>query len=387
VNATGVVLHTNLGRAPLADEAVEAMRAVSPAYSTLEFDLDRGQRGSRYEHCAALLAELTGAEDAVVVNNCAAALVLVLGTTAAGRGVVVSRGELVEIGGGFRIPDMIERAGTRLIEVGSTNRTRTVDYERVLRAGPAGTQPAAVLKVHRSNFRVSGFTEEAPLPELVDACRAAGVPLIHDVGSGLLVDPGELGLPPEPRAATSLAAGADLAVFSGDKLLGGPQAGIVVGRADLVAAARRNPLCRALRVDKATLAALEATLRLYLDPATVSRRVPVLRMLTEDPATLESRARALADALDGASGVHAVVAAPTAGRVGGGTYPDVTVPGWGVRIEVESADRVATALRSGTPAVVARIEDGAVVLDVRTVPPDADGALLDALRGALQAGS
>ncbi|NNK63124.1 MAG: L-seryl-tRNA(Sec) selenium transferase [Gemmatimonadetes bacterium] len=384
LNATGVVLHTNLGRAPLAPEAVHAMQAVSPGYSTLEFDLESGRRGSRYDHCAGLLAELTGAEDAVVVNNCAAALVLVLNATAAGRGVVVSRGELVEIGGGFRIPDMLERAGTRMVEVGSTNRTRTADYEQGLRAGPVGAPPAAVLKVHRSNFRVSGFTEEAPVAELVAVCRAAGVPLIHDVGSGLLVDPAELELPPEPRASTSMAAGVDVAVFSGDKLLGGPQAGLIVGRAEIVSAVRDNPLCRALRVDKATLAALEATLRLYRDPATVRRRVPVLRMLTEEPTALEARARTLAEGLTAAATAHEAVAVRTEGRVGGGTYPEVAIPGWGVRIETKDVGRLAAALRSGTPAVVARVEDDGLIVDVRTIPPEADGTLCDALLSALE---
>jgi L-seryl-tRNA(Ser) seleniumtransferase len=284
---------------------------------------------------------------------------------------------------------MLERAGTRMVEVGSTNRTRTEDYARVLAAPPVHAPPAAVLKVHRSNFRVSGFTEEAPLADLAAVCRDAGVPLIHDVGSGLLVDPAELGLPPEPRAATSLAAGADVAVFSGDKLLGGPQAGLIVGRAELVAAARRNPLCRALRVDKATLAALEATLRLYRDPATVRRRVPVLRMITEDAAELQARARALADGLvgDGVPGAGSVRVVGTEGRVGGGTYPEVTIPGWGLRIETDDASGLAGALRAGTPAVVARIEDDALIVDVRTVPPEADVTLRDALFAAIGRGA
>lgn len=369
VNATGVVLHTNLGRAPLADEAVEAMRQAAGRYTNLEFDLDEGRRGSRYVHCVELLRELTGAEDALVVNNAAAALILSLNTLGRGAGVAVSRGELVEIGGGFRIPEIIERAGAELVEVGSTNRTRVEDYAEVL----SGVR--AILKVHRSNFRITGFTEETSVADLASLAAGADVPVVHDLGSGLMVDAAELGLPEEPLASASLAAGADVVVVSGDKLLGGTQAGIIVGRADLMQRMRRNPLCRALRVDKVTLAGLEATLRLYRDPATVRKRIPTLAMLSADVDTLEQRARALADAL-GAVGVRASVV-PTTGAVGGGTYPGVELASFAVELDVEgNAHGLAAALREGTPPVVGRIVDDALRLDVRTVFPDQEDDLV-----------
>jgi L-seryl-tRNA(Ser) seleniumtransferase len=373
VNATGVVLHTNLGRAPLAAEARDALVSVGTGYANLELDLDAGVRGSRYVHCRDLLVELTGAEDALVVNNCAAALVLAVNTLAAGRPVVVSRGELVEIGGGFRIPEMLLRAGAGLREVGSTNRTRIADYRAALEEDDVG----ALLKVHRSNFRLSGFTEEATLAELVELGAEHGVPVIHDVGSGLLVDPARLGLPHEPRAAESIRAGADLAVFSGDKLLGGPQAGCAVGRGPVVERLRRNPLCRALRVDKGTLAALEATLHLSRDPDEALRRIPTLRMLATPVAALHPRALALAEAWK-AQGLACRVAEDV-GVVGGGTYPGVEVPSWTVRVEGEGAPALAAALRAGDPPVVGRVDEGELVLDLRTVDPDDDPVLETAM--------
>lgn len=392
VNATGVVLHTNLGRAPLAAEARAALESTLAGYTNLEFDLDEGVRGSRYDHCARLLCELTGAEAALVVNNCAAALVLSMNELARGRGVLVSRGELVEIGGGFRIPDMLERAGADLVEVGSTNRTRVGDYREAL--DPTGGSPGpvgAILKVHRSNFRISGFTEEASLPELVELSGEGGPPVVHDVGSGLLVPPETLGLPPEPTPAASITAGAHLAVFSADKLLGGPQAGVVVGREALVARLRGNPLCRTFRVDKGTLAALESTLRLYRDPETVRERVPVLAMLTTPLRALEERARGLAGRLEEAAArvgaaIDATVA-PGEGRVGGGTYPEHRLPGWTVRLRhPEVAGGVfARHLRHATPAVVGRVEEGALVLDVRTLLPGDDERVVSALAAALTA--
>lgn len=377
LNATGVVLHTNLGRAPMAPEAGAAMQGVAAGYSNLEFDLDEGTRGSRYSHCADLLCELTGAEDAVVVNNCAAALVLALSTLAGGRGVVISRGELVEIGGGFRIPEMLERAGTRMVEVGSTNRTRIEDYERALESDP---EVGAILKVHRSNFRVTGFTAEASIEELAGLGARLGVPLIHDVGSGLLIDPDRLGLPPEPRASTSLRLGVDVAVFSGDKLLGGPQAGILVGGAALIEAVRRNPLCRALRVDKGTLAALEATLRLYRDEETVCDRVPVLRMLTIGVGELERRAQGISDALNGRLGEEVAEVVPAEGRVGGGTFPEHGLPTRVVRVARApgGASGFAAALRAGTPPLIVRVDRDAVLADPRTVAPEHDPWVVDA---------
>lgn len=370
VNATGVVIHTNLGRAPLAAAALDAMRSAA-AYSNLEYDLEEGRRGSRYTHCTELLRELTGAEDGLVVNNAAAGLVLALNTLALGAGVAVSRGELVEIGGGFRIPEMLERAGARLVEVGSTNRTRVADYRAALDAGGV----AAVLKVHRSNFRITGFTEEASLEEL-RAAAPPGVPLVYDLGSGLLADPAGLGLPPEPGPRGAIRDGAELVVFSGDKLLGGPQAGIVVGRAELVARLRRNPLCRALRVDKATLAALEATLRLYRDPARALREIPVLAMLSASPERVHARARVLAGRLE-AAGVPAEVV-ETRGAVGGGTYPGVEIPGWAVAPGLPLApDAAAALLRAGDPAVVARVADARLLLEMRTVLEDEEDALAE----------
>ena len=385
LNATGVVLHTNLGRAPMAPEACDAMQAVAGGYSNLEFDLEAGERGSRYDHCADLLCELTGAEDAVVVNNCAAALVLALNTLAAGRGVAVSRGELVEIGGGFRIPEMLERAGTRLVEVGSTNRTRIADYERAVEVDP---ELGALMKVHRSNFRVTGFTSEASIEELADLSARLAIPLIHDVGSGLMIDPARLGLPPEPRASTSMRLGVDVAVFSGDKLLGGPQAGILVGRRSLIAAARANPLCRALRVDKGTLAALEATLRLYRDPESVCDRIPVLRMLTTPGEELERRATWIADQINARLGPGAAEVTADEGRVGGGTFPEHGLATYVVRIADPpgGAGRLAKALRGGAPPLVVRVDRDAVVADPRTLDPAADRGVVEALLEAWWAG-
>jgi len=363
INATGVVLHTNLGRAPLADEALEAMRSTA-TYSNLEFDLDKGVRGSRYAHCVRLLCDLTGAEDALVVNNAAGALVLSMSTVGLGRGVAVSRGELVEIGGGFRIPEVVERSGASLVEVGSTNRTRADDYIEVVASGEA----EAILKVHRSNFRITGFTEEASVAELVAIAAEHAIPVIYDLGSGLMLPAENIGLPEEPRAEASVSAGADAVVISGDKLLGGPQAGIIVGRAELIGRMRKNPLCRALRVDKVTLAGLEATLRLYLDPQRVLERIPTLRMLSMDGDTLKDAAETLVGVL-AAAGVSCAVV-PTKGAVGGGTYPGVELDSWAVELEgPKGTQALANALRDGSPPVVGRLVDDKLRLDVRTLLP------------------
>jgi len=371
VNATGVVLHTNLGRAPLAEVAVEAMRAAARQYTNLEFDLESGTRGSRYAHCVSLLTELTGAEDALVVNNAAGALVLAVNTTARGAGIAVSRGELVEIGGGFRIPEVLERAGATLVEVGSTNRTRLGDYRTALMEQGA----VAVLKVHRSNFRITGFTEEASIAELSEVAQGAGVPLVHDLGSGLMIDAEALGLPAEPRAMESVAAGADVVVVSGDKLLGGPQAGIIVGSAVWIAKMRKNPLCRALRVDKVTLAGLEATLRLYRRTEQALARIPTLRMLAEPAASVRARAESLAERL-GVEGVSSTIV-PTKGAIGGGTYPGVELDSWALELDGGSgAESLATALRGGDPPVIGRIVDDRVRLDARTVLPGQEGDLV-----------
>ena len=378
VNATGVVLHTNLGRAPLADVAAQAMAAAARGYSNLEYDIDAGARGSRYDHCVSLLRELTGAEDALVVNNNAAALVLALNTLARGQKVVVSRGELVEIGGGFRIPDILERSGAGLVEVGSTNRTRIADYRGAVENGGV----AAILKVHRSNFRITGFTEDVEVAELSDLAREAGVPLIHDLGSGLFVRAEELGLPEEPLAVDSLKAGADVVAVSGDKLLGGPQAGLLLGSKHHIAALRTNPLCRALRVDKMTLAGLEATLRLYRDRSRALVEIPTLRMLGADVQELSERAESMASALSEA-GVSAEVV-DGMGAVGGGTYPGVTLDSAVVALPTTGAgaSEVAARLRAGSPPVVARIVSDRVVLDPRTVLP---GQEADVIRVVVEA--
>jgi len=379
VNGSGVVLHTNLGRAPLAPEALEAARAAGEGYSNLEYDLDAGERGSRYVHCVSLLTELTGAEDALVVNNCAAGLVLALSALARGEGVLVSRGELVEIGGGFRVPEIMEQSGARLVEVGSTNRTRPGDY----REGFEEEGAAALLKVHRSNFRISGFTEEASLEELVGLGEELSIPVIHDLGSGLLVDPAALGLPAEPRPQDSIAAGADLVIVSGDKLLGGPQAGIIVGRARWIEALRRNPLCRAVRVDKTILAALETTLRVYRDPAEALERIPTLRMLARTPESLQARAEGFVARLS-ELGVTAETE-ECRSVVGGGTYPGLEIESRGVRSPMDGsrALSVAAALRSGDPPVVARVDDGGLHVDLRTVLETEESVLAEALAGAL----
>ena len=375
INGTGVILHTNLGRAPLADSALDAMASVARGYANLEYDLEAGSRGSRYDHCTALLQELTGAGAALVSNNGAAALVLALRTVAFGRTVLVSRGELVEIGGGFRIPEILESSGGVLVEVGSTNRTRLEDY----RAAAEKSDPAMILKVHRSNFRITGFTEEASLEDLVGLGAELAVPVVHDLGSGLLVDPERLGLPPEPRPTESLAAGVDIVAFSGDKLLGGPQAGILLGKAEWVDRMRKDPWCRAVRVDKTALAGLEATLQLYRDPETALREIPVLAMLSASPEALRERADTLAVNL-AAAGVTCE-AVEMSSVVGGGTFPGVELESRGVRVESEEGgpDPLAARLRSASVPLVGRVEDGSFWVDLRTVLPWQDSVVLDLL--------
>lgn len=371
INATGVVLHTNLGRAPLAEAARHALLEAAD-YASLEYDLERGERGSRHDHCVGLLTELTGAESALVVNNNAAAVVLALNTLAEGRAVLISRGELVEIGGSFRVPEIMARSGCRMREVGSTNRTHLDDFRQAL-----ADDVAVILKVHRSNFRVEGFTAEVVAAELAGLARDAHVPLVHDLGSGALLDMTALGLPAEPSARQAVDAGADVVTMSGDKLLGGPQAGIVVGRQDLLARMRQNPLCRALRCDKLTLAALEATLGLYRDDRARSE-IPVLRMLGATAADLRTRAEALSQQLQDA-GVDAEPV-PASAAVGGGAYPGVALPGTAVAVAFGgSIDELARRLRRGSPPVVGRIRDGKLLLDLRTVSPEREDALVGAV--------
>ena len=345
INATGVVVHTNLGRATLSEEALARVHEIGRGYSNLEYDLEAGTRGSRQDHLGALLRALTGAEAALVVNNNAAAVLLVLAAVAEGREVVVSRGELVEIGDGFRIPDVLVRSGARLVEVGTTNRTRLDDYERAV-----GPETAAILRVHQSNFRIVGFTEQTGLRELAKLADRQGVVLVDDLGSGVL---GELG--DEPPVRRSLEAGAHLVTFSGDKLLGGPQAGIVVGRADLVERARRHPLQRALRPDKLTLAALEGTLALYRRGGAP----PALRMLSEPAGSVRARAERLAGLTDGS--VEKTVA-----RAGGGALPLAEIESYACALE----EGLAAPLRSAEPPVVGIVRDGLLLLDCRTISDD-----------------
>jgi len=376
VNATGVVLHTNLGRAPLAQAAREAVERAARSYANVEYDLERGTRGSRYVHCTQLLTRLTGAEAALVVNNNAAALVLVLNTLALGREVIISRGELVEIGGSFRVPEIMARSGARMCEVGSTNRTGTNDYRVAI-----GPETAMILKVHPSNFRIEGFTAESSIAELDAVAHAHDVLLVHDLGSGLLVESQRLGLPPQPTPMDSLRDGADVITMSGDKLLGGPQAGIVLGRHELIERMRRNPLCRALRVDRMTLAALEATLALYLDPDRACLQIPTLRMLASPLHELSERADRIALALR-ETGVDAAVIDGSS-AVGGGAFPTLELPTRLVAITPAdgSPERLEQRLRAADPPVIARIAEGRVLLDPRTIRDDEEAFVAAALRG------
>ncbi len=364
INATGVVLHTNLGRAPLARQAAQAVVAVGGT-SNLEWDAETGERGSRQDHVVQHLRVLTGAESAAVANTNAGGVLLALVALASGREVIVSRGQLVEIGGGFRVPEVLTASGCRLVEVGTTNKTRAADYERAI-----GPDTAAILRVHPSNFRVVGFTEEAPLGELVALAQARGLVVIDDLGSGALTaDPIYRG---EPDVRSSVAAGVDVTCFSSDKLMGGPQGGILVGAADAIARCRRHPLMRALRPDKLTIAALEATLALHRDPAAARTSIPTLAMLAADPATLRARADCLAAAVGGE-----VVA--TVGRVGGGSLPGEELPSVAVALDAaDGPDALSARLRACEPHVAARVADGRVLLDVLTLSDD-DLALLPAL--------
>ena len=351
LNATGVIVHTNLGRAPLAAAAIERATAVAAGYSNLEYDLEAGTRGSRHSHLGAILAELTGAEDGMAVNNNAAAVMLTLAALAGGREVPISRGELIEIGDGFRIPEVLAQSGARLVEVGSTNRTRIGDYARAL-----GPDTGAVLRVHQSNFRMVGFTEAPSLHELCALAAEHGVPVIDDLGSGQLIDLPDLA--DEPTARSSVEAGATVVCFSGDKLLGGPQAGVIVGATEAVARVRRHPLARAVRIDKLSLAALEATLELYRDPARALREVPVLRAVAEPAAAVRAGAERLAARLGGD-----VVA--TTARVGGGAVPLLEIESFACALD--GGDQLAAPLRSADPPVVARVQEGRVLLDCRTL--------------------
>jgi L-seryl-tRNA(Ser) seleniumtransferase len=379
INGTGIIIHTNLGRAPLAPTALQAIDATARGYTNIEFDLDSGKRGSRYDHIRDLLRDLTGAEDAVVVNNCAAAVTVAMATFARGREVIVSRGELVEIGGSFRVPDVITQNGARLVEVGTTNKTHLADYEKAIT-----NNTAAILRTHTSNYQLIGFTAKPAMADLADFAHSQGVLLIEDLGSGTLIDLSPYGVGDEPTVGDSIKAGADLVTFSGDKLLGGPQAGIIVGKASLIAALRKTPLLRAMRIDKLSLAALEATLRLYQAPFQPEKEVPVLSMLTAQPDALEPVAHELADALGAIQGVTATVR-PSLGEAGGGSLPGVELASFCVALTIGklTPQETIVALRGGDPAIIGRIVKNEVTLDVRTLMMG-DIPRIVAVVGALQ---
>jgi L-seryl-tRNA(Ser) seleniumtransferase len=375
INATGVVLHTNLGRAPLADAAIDAVRDAASGFSNLEYDLTTGKRGSRYVHCVDLLRELTGAEDAIVVNNCASALVLSLSALARNREVIVSRGELVEIGGSFRVPDIMERSGATLVEVGTTNRTHIEDYRRAI-----SSKTGAITKVHRSNFALSGFVADVDVRSLAPIAAEHDIPIVHDLGSGLLIDLSEFGLSGEPTARDALNAGASVVLMSGDKMLGGPQAGIVVGKRDALARLRRDPFARAMRVDKMTIAALTATLELYRDRETALREIPALAMLAAPAEEVRQRCVSAILALR-ARGLDVDVMWSEA-SVGAGAFPAQTLPSFAVRINGKATE-IEEKLRTADLPVIGRIADGALLLDLKSVPPAHDARLIQSILEAL----
>lgn len=377
VNATGVLLHTGLGRAPLADQAIEAMAAVAGNYTSLEIDPESGQRGQRVQAVEDLLRELTGAEAAAVVNNNAGATLLTLAAVAPEREVIVSRGQLIEIGGSYRLPDVMEAGGARLREVGTTNKTRVSDFDQA-----CGPETAAIMRVHTSNYRIVGFTHQPELEELVEVARKHHLLLIDDIGSGALFDLSCYGLQDEPVARHSIAAGADLVLFSGDKLVGGPQCGIVVGRHDAVARIVKHPLTRALRVGKLTLAALEATLKLHRDQKHAETHIPLFQLLSASKENLKHRAERLASQIAACPAVQQAVAEPCEAQLGGGSVPAQQIPSWCVAITPRAlkVDALARRLRLGTPSVFGRLHRDRLLLDLRTVLPRQDMQLIEALQ-------
>ncbi|MDF1541848.1 MAG: L-seryl-tRNA(Sec) selenium transferase [Anaerosomatales bacterium] len=384
INATGIVVHTNLGRSILSERATAAVAEVASAYSTLEYDIASGERGSRHVHCEELLCKLTGAEAAMAVNNNAAAVMMAIAALARGKEAVVSRGQLVEIGGSFRIPDIMRESGATMVEVGTTNKTHLADYENAITE-----HTGVLLKVHSSNFRVVGFTNEVGLEELVPLGRKHGVPVFEDQGSGVLVDLRPWGLPYEPTVGESIAAGADLVSCSGDKLLGGPQAGILVGSAEIIGRLKKHPMARALRLDKMTLAALEVTLRTYLDPEAALAEIPTLRMITMPTEKVTARAESLAAAVREACGEHAVVdTAPDISRAGGGSLPLADIPTTVVRVApaVFSAFELERRLRLGEPGIVARIKEDRLLLDLRTVLESEEPVVVERVATVLAGG-
>ena len=377
INATGILLHTGLGRAPLAKEALAEMLAVGGGYASVEVDLATGGRSQRVRAVEKLLCELTGAEAALVVNNNAGATMLTLAALAAGREVIVSRGELIEIGGSYRLPDVMTASGACLREVGTTNKTRIGDFEQAI-----GEQTAALMRAHTSNYVIQGFTESASLQELVALARNHHLPFIDDIGSGAMLDFAKFGLTNEPVAADSIKAGADVVMFSGDKLLGGPQAGIIVGRAELLKKIERHPMMRALRVDKVTLAGLAATLRLYRDPQTAEDSIPLLSLLTTSPDNLKNRADRLAPQLAAAAAIATAEVVSDETYLGGGSVPSQRLPTWCIAMTPAKAtvDELARRLRTGTPAVFPRVQRDRLILDLRSVLPDQDIQLTEAVQ-------
>jgi L-seryl-tRNA(Ser) seleniumtransferase len=379
INATGIVIHTNLGRAPLAGSAVEALSAVAANYNNLELSLDDGKRGSRQEHLEALLCELSGAEAAITLNNNAAAVFLALKALTDGREVVVSRGQLVEIGGSFRIPEIMAASGAHLVEVGTTNKTYLRDYENALTENSA-----AFLKVHSSNYHMVGFTAEVNVADLAALAHKHNLLVIEDLGSGVLLDLEKYGLPAEPRVQDSIAAGVDLVTFSGDKMLGGPQAGIIVGRKELVARIRTNQLARALRVDKFTISALEATLRLYLDEERAISEIPVWRMLTVDNEALRKRAQNIANRFEETFGADAISIMQGISKVGGGALPTAELPTFlvGIKLQEGSPEALVEKLRAGDPPVILRLQQDTLLFDPRTIFVEQEDSLIEAIRTA-----
>jgi L-seryl-tRNA(Ser) seleniumtransferase len=383
LNLTGTVLHTNLGRAPLAESALQAVAAVAQGYATLEYDLAEGKRGERHVHVEELLCRLTGADSALAVNNNAGAVLLALAALAGGKSALVSRGELIEIGGSFRIPEIMAAGGVKLVEVGTTNKTHLDDYQRAI-----GPDTALILKVHTSNYRILGFTSAVNGEELAALGREHGIPVLEDLGSGLLIDPAASGLPNEPTVREVLATGIDVVTFSGDKLLGGPQAGLIAGDREIVARLKKHPLARALRLDKMTLAALEATLRLYLDPPRALREIPALRMLAVPADELRRRCLDLLPQLQAAAGDKAEleIIAATA-TVGGGAMPLAELPSFAVAVTPRhiSLQQLAERLRQSTPPVIGRVQDERLLFDPRTLLPGEGQLLIAALGQALAA--
>ncbi len=385
INATGVVLHTNLGRAVLGERARQAINDAASGYSNLEMDLNTGKRGSRYAPVEQLLVQLTGAESALVVNNNAAAVLLALGTLANGREVIVSRGQLVEIGGAFRIPDVMIQSGCHLVEVGTTNKTYPADYQQAITP-----ETALLLHVHTSNYRIVGFTRETSISELVELGLAGQLPVMSDLGSGSLKDLSVCGLPAEPTVQQVVKDGADVVTFSGDKLLGGPQAGIIVGKKSYIDRMKKNPLTRAVRIDKFTVAALEATLREYIELQTAWQRIPTLAMLSADNNLLKQRAEAITTELNAVAGEYALCkVVQTNSAVGGGALPTANLPSWGVEVaprDVTAFD-LAGRLREQEPAVTGRLQDEKLLLDIRTILPGEETALVGVLARVLKGGA